>query len=130
MDETLGGLLVRAKDELANLVRIEIERARRETIGKIKQLGFAIAAFAIGLVFALFAFVALTAALIAALDTVVAPWLAATIVTVVYAVTALAAALLGKNLIGKALPPLPTSSLRDMKEDARWISKRINSKNV
>lgn len=130
VDESFGSLLRRAKDEIAILVRLEFVRARREMLVKAKRLSVGVAAAVVALVFALFAFIALTIALIAGLGTVVAPWLAAAIVTVAYGIFAAVGALVARSLIGRALPPLPTSSLHELKEDIGWITKRINSKSV
>lgn len=126
-EETLVGLLRRAKDEIALLVRAELEDARREIAGKVKRMGVGVATVAVGLIFGLLAVIALTVALIFGLSTVVAPWAAAAIVTGVYAAIALACALSGRSILAKALPPIPTNSLKHMKEDARWIIKRASS---
>lgn len=130
VDETFGDLLRRAKDEIANLVRVELESARREMVVKVKRLSIGLAMGAIALVFAVFAIVALTIAFVAGLSTLVAPWIAAAIVTVVYALIAAVAALAARSLVTRAVPPLPTTSLEHMKEDIGWITKRINSRSA
>ena len=47
-------------------------------------------------------------------------WLAALIVTVVWAVVAGAMALLGKSRVQEALPPVPEDSVESVKEDVQW----------
>ena len=46
-------------------------------------------------------------------------WLAALIVTVVWAVVAGAMALIGKNRVQEALPPVPQDSVDSVKEDVQ-----------
>ena len=90
-------------------------------------MSLGLAALVAALTFGIFALVALTVMAILALSTVVAPWVAAAIVTTVYLIVALVCALVGRSILVRAIPPLPVSSLRHMKEDARWISKRASS---
>ena len=47
-------------------------------------------------------------------------WLAALIVTVVWAAVAGAMALVGKNRVQEALPPVPEDSVESVKEDVQW----------
>ena len=70
---------------------------------------------------------ALTACLIAALDTAMATWLAALIVTVVYAAIAGVLALTGKDRLNRATPPVPEQTQDNVKEDVRWVKTRARS---
>ena len=47
-------------------------------------------------------------------------WLAALIVTVLWAAVAAAMALVGKNRVQEALPPVPEDSVESVKEDVQW----------
>ena len=71
-------------------------------------------------VFGLLALGALTATAISALALAMDTWLAALIVTVVWAVVAGAMALLGKSRVQDALPPVPEDSVESVKEDVQW----------
>jgi hypothetical protein len=66
---------------------------------------------------------ALTATVIGVLDTGMAFWLAALIVTVVWAAIAGVLALQGRNRIKEATPPAP-QTVETVKEDARWAKTR------
>jgi hypothetical protein len=71
-------------------------------------------------VLGLFAFGALVAAAIAALGLAMDTWLAALIVAVVLAAAAGAVALLGKQRVQRATPPIPEESVESVKEDVEW----------
>jgi nitrate/nitrite transporter NarK len=73
------------------------------------------------------AFAALTACLIAALDTAMPLWLAALIVTVLYAAVAALLALRGKRKVAEATPPVPEEAIESTKEDVEWAKTRARS---
>jgi hypothetical protein len=77
-------------------------------------------------VVALYAGGALTAAVIALLDTAMATWVAALIVAVVYAVAAGVLALTGKNKVAEAVPPAP-KTVETIKEDVAWAKTQTPS---
>ncbi|MFL5832559.1 MAG: phage holin family protein, partial [Solirubrobacterales bacterium] len=77
--------------------------------------------------FGFFAFAALTATLILALATAVAPWLAALIVTVLYGAIAGVLALQGQNKVQEATPPVPERAVDSTKEDVAWVKTRAKS---
>ena len=76
---------------------------------------------------ALLAAGALTACVIAALATAMATWLAALIVTVVYAAGAAVLALVGKKRVAEAAPPLPEQTAESVKEDVQWAKTQLPS---
>jgi hypothetical protein len=71
-------------------------------------------------VFALYALGALTATLIAALSLAMDTWMAALIVTVLWAAVAGVMAMLGKSRVQKGAPPIPEQSVESVKEDVQW----------
>jgi hypothetical protein len=77
--------------------------------------------------FGFFAFAGLTATFILALATVVEPWIAALIVTVVYAAIAGVLALQGKNKVQEAGPPVPEQAVDSTKEDLAWVKTKAKS---
>jgi hypothetical protein len=105
----------------SELARREVELAKAEMQLKAKRLGMGAGAFGGAGLIALFALGALTATLILALDTAVAGWLAALIVTVVYAVIAGVAALLGKRKVDEGTPPVPERAIDTAKEDVEHV---------
>lgn len=118
-DESIGALLKQLSEQTSTLVKQELELARAELTEKGKQAGVGAGLLGGGGLFAIFAFAALTTALIAAIDTATATWLAALIVAVVYGVVAGALALTGKNKVTDATPPAP-QTVQSIKEDVSW----------
>src|ERR687894_2760083 len=81
-----GELLKELSDHTTTLVRKEIELAKAELGEKGKKAGTGAGMFGGAGLFGVFAFAALTTAIIAALDTGMDLWLAALIVAAVYGV--------------------------------------------
>jgi hypothetical protein len=123
-DKPLPELLKQASEQTATLVRQEMELAKAEMTVKGKQLGIGVGAFGGAGLFGLFAFGALTACFILALDLVVAGWLAALIVAAVYGLIAGVAALLGKRKVQEGSPPVPERAIDSTKEDVEWTKSR------
>jgi hypothetical protein len=78
-------------------------------------------------VLALAAVGALTATLILLLGEWMDAWIAALIVTVVYAAGAALLALRGKEKVSEATPPIPEETIDTVKEDAQWAKTQISS---
>ena len=78
-------LVKQLSEQTSRLVRQEVELAKAELTVKGKQAGIGAGLFGGAGVFGLYALGALTAAAIAALATAMATWLAALIVTVIWA---------------------------------------------
>jgi tetrahydromethanopterin S-methyltransferase subunit C len=113
-----------AKDlsqQSSELARKEVELARAEMALKAKRLGVGAGAFGAAGLIGLFALGALTATLILALATAMEGWLAALIVTFVYAAIAGVAALLGKRKVDAGTPPVPERAIDTTKEDVEYI---------
>ena len=94
-DRSVADLLKQASDQTTTLVRQEIELAKAELTTKGKQVGLGAGMFGGAGVFGVYAFGALTAAIILALGLAVTGWLAAVIVAVIYAAVAGGLALQG-----------------------------------
>ena len=76
---------------------------------------------------ALLALIALTAVLIAALDTAMPLWLAALIVTVLWAVIGAVLAARGRRELQHATPPVPEQTIETVKEDIQWAKTQTGS---
>ena len=123
-DPPTADLLKDLSQQVSRLVSQEVELAKAELTVKGKRAGVGAGMFGGAGLFGLFAFAALTAAIIAALDLAMATWLAALIVAVVYGAVAGVLALTGRNKVQKAMPPVPEESVESVKEDVQWTKSR------
>jgi uncharacterized membrane protein YqjE len=126
-DRPVGELVKELSEQTSLLVRKEVELAKAELAEKGKKAGVGAGMFGGAGLFGFFAFAGLTATFILALSEVVAPWLAALIVTVVYGAIAGVLALQGKNKVKEAGPPVPEAAVDSTKEDVAWIRTRAKS---
>jgi len=109
------------------LVRAEVSLARAELEEKARRLAAGGALVGAAAVLGLVALGALTATAIIALSNVVSTWLAALIVTVVVGVLAGILLVVGIKLLRRGVPPAPTESVDQMKEDVSWVKARARS---
>jgi len=126
-DHSTGELLKELSDQTTTLVKQEIELAKAELGEKGKKAGLGAGMFGGAGLFGVFAFAALTTCIIAALEQAMDLWLAALIVTVVYAAIAGALALQGRNKVQEATPAVPEQATESMKEDVQWAKSRAKS---
>jgi uncharacterized membrane protein YqjE len=122
-EQPIGELLKRLSEETSTLVRQELALARAEITEQGKRAGTGAGMLGGAGVAGLLTLGALTATLIGVLDTAMAFWLAALIVTVVWAAVAGVLALQGRNKIQQATPPAP-QTIETVKEDVRWAKTR------
>src|SRR5436305_7330410 len=123
-DRSAPELARQLSDQTTELVRKEIELAKAELQIKGKKAGIGAGMFGGAGIFGFYALGALTACAILALATAVAGWLAALIVTVVWAAIAGALALTGKGKVQEATPPVPEQAVESVKEDVQWTKAR------
>ncbi len=126
-ERSLGDLFKDLSSETSTLIRQEMALARAELTEKGKEAGKGAGLFGGAGVVGLLAAGALTAAIILLLDEVMASWLAALIVAVVYAAVAGVLALRGKQEIQSAAPPVPEQTVDSVKEDVAWAKTRARS---
>ena len=119
-DASTGDLFKRLSQQTTELVRKEVDLAKAELTEKGKTAGKGAGMFGGAGLFGLTAFLALTACLIALLSTAMQVWLAALIVTVVYAAVAGVLALIGRRKLKEATPPAPEQTIETLKEDVQW----------
>jgi uncharacterized membrane protein YqjE len=120
-------LLKQLSDQTTTLVRKEIELAKAELAEKGKQAGVGAGMFGGAGLFGVGAFAALTTCIIAALTEAMPLWLAALIVTAIYAVVAAALGLTGRERVQQATPPVPEQAIESTKEDVEWAKTRARS---
>ena len=106
-DRPIGELVRDLSQQMSTLVRQELELARAELTEKGKTAGIGAGMFGAAGLFGVFAFAALTTAIIAALSLAFDEvWPAALIVAAVYGAVAGVLALTGKNKVQEATPPV------------------------
>jgi len=116
-DRSVADLLRQASDQTATLVRQELELAKAELTVKGKRVGLGAGMFGGAGLFGVYAFGALTAAIILALSLAMTGWLAGLIVAVVYGAIAGGLALQGKSNVKAGTPPVPEQLVQSMKAD-------------
>jgi hypothetical protein len=123
-EASVADLAKQLSEQTTRLVRQEVELAKAELSIKGKRAGQGAGMFGGAAVLGLFAFGALTAAIIAALSLAMVTWIAALIVAVVYGAAAGIVAMTGKKKVDEALPPVPEDSVESVKEDVQWTKTR------
>ena len=113
--------------EVSQLVREEIALAKAEMTQKGKHAGIGAGMLSGAAVLGLAAVGGSMAFLMLVLDSWMPGWLAALIVTIVYAAAAAILALRGKERIRHATPPAPTQTIESVKEDVQWAKTHATS---
>lgn len=126
-DASIGDLLKRLSQETSTLVRQELELAKAEATEKGKQAGVGAGMLGGAGVAGLLTLGSLTAMVILALNHAMQDWLAALIVTVIWAAIAGVLALRGRDRLKEAAPPVPEQTVETVKEDVRWAKTRARS---
>lgn len=119
-DLSLPDLLRQLSSDTATLVRQEVQLARAELSETGKKAGKSAAGFGTAAIFGLGAFGALTTTLIAVIALALPVWVAALIVTVVYAIVAFVGAQSGKKALTDAAPTVP-QTVATVKEDVEAV---------
>lgn len=120
-EASIGELLSRVPAQTSQLVRDEIRLAQAELTQKGKRAGIGVGLFGGAGVFTLYGVGALVAAAILGLAQAVDGWLAALIVAAALFVIAGIAALIGKNEVQQAVPPVPQEAVASVKTDIETI---------
>jgi len=126
-EQPMGELFKQLSNDLSTLVRQELKLAQVEMTEKGKQAGIGFGMFGAAGMVGLLALLTLTTCLIAALAEGMDVWLAALIVTVVYGALAGGLALIGKNRVSEATPPVPEQTIDTVKEDVQWAKTQLPS---
>jgi uncharacterized membrane protein YqjE len=118
-------LIKQMTEQVSTLVRDELKLAQVEMTRKGKQAGIGAGMLGGGGLVALYGVGCLIACAIIGLSHVVQAWLAALIVGVVLLAVAGVAALIGKNRVQQATPPVPTQAVESVKTDVEEIKERV-----
>jgi F0F1-type ATP synthase assembly protein I len=126
-ERPLPELLRELSQQMATLVRQEIDLAKAEITEKGKTAGLGAGMFGAAGVMGLATLGAFTGFLILVLSVALSPWLSALIVTVLYAIIAGVLALQGRRKVKQATPPVPEQTVESVKEDIRWAKDQKRS---
>jgi len=126
-DQPIGELLKQLSQETTTLVKQELDLAKAEMTVKAKEGGKGAGMLGGAGVGGLLALGALTATVIGLLDTAMKFWVAALIVTVIWAAVAAVLALQGRNKLQEATPPVPEQAQESVKEDVQWAKTQSRS---
>lgn len=125
--EPVGQLIKQVSDDAKALLGTEAKLAKAEMAGKVKDVGVGAGMFGGAGYVAHLAVLGLMLTVIFALATAMQAWLAALLVTVVFAAIAGVLVLTGRKRIRSAGPPVPEQAIESLKEtvetvkeEARW----------
>lgn len=122
---SLGELFGDLSQKASLLARQEVQLAKIEMKQKVTAASSEIVTIVIGGFLANAALLAFAAALIAGLALFIDLWLAALIVSVLFALVA--ALLISKGVAAlKAMSPLPEQTMTTLREDKEWLAQQMN----
>ena len=125
-ERPIGELVKDLAGQTSTLVRQEIQLAQAELTSKGKVAGRGVGMLVGAATAALLALIALTAGLIAALDTALPLWLAALIVMLLWSIVGAVLATRGRKELEQATPPVP-QTVETVKEDIQWAKTQTGS---
>ena len=115
--ESFAGSVTQFAKDVALLIREDLESARDEMVEKAKTAGMGAGMLSGSAVAGLLTLACLTVVLIMALSLILAPWIAALIVTVLWALVTAALAMAGKRKFQDVGSPLPEKTIRNVKRE-------------
>lgn len=120
-DASTGELVSRMSQQMATLVRDEIRLAQLDLTEKGKKAGIGAGALGGAGALAYLALATLIAAAVLGLAEAVPAWLSALIVGLVVLAVAGVLALVGKNKVAAATPPVPNEAVEGLKTDVAIV---------
>jgi len=118
---SLGGLIGSLPDLVKRIIRGEIESAKAELVAKLKAAGVGLGLLVGALVFAIILIQVLVAAAILGVSTALPAWLAALLVAAGLVIVVAVLGLVGVRALKRALPPVPTETIKSVKSDVRIV---------
>lgn len=126
-DDSMGELFRQLSEQTSALVRQEVDLAKAELTEKGKKAGVGAGLFGGAGLLGVFGLAVLTAALVLGLAGIMADWVAALIVGVIYLAAAAVVALQGRDKVREAGPPIPEQTVETVKEDVQWAKNQTPS---
>jgi hypothetical protein len=126
-DRSAADLIKQVSEQTSKLVRQEIALARLEIREKIKHFELGAGLLGAAAFCALFGVGTLVAALVLALATAMAGWLAALVVAVALLGGAGLMALSGKRQIAQATPPAPEQAVENVHADIEEVKRSVRA---
>ncbi len=127
-DRSTGELVKLAAEQISRLVRDELKLAQAEITEKGKHAGKGIGMFGAAGVIALYGVAGLLTTIVLALSEVMAPWLAALIVTVILLIAAGILAVVGRGQVKQAAPPVPKEAVASVKADIDTVTEAVKDR--
>jgi Putative Actinobacterial Holin-X, holin superfamily III len=121
-------LVKRAAEQISTLIRDELALARAEIAAKAKHAGKGAGLFGGAGIIALYGVAALLGAAVLALALVLPAWAAALIVGVLLLAVAGLLAVVGRGQLRRAVPPVPTEAIRDLRTDIDVVSAAVEDR--
>ena len=122
-----GELVKGLSEQTATLVRKELNLAKAELAEKGKVAGVGAGMLGGAGIAGLLALGTLTACIVLLLAEAMEAWVAALIVTAIYAAVAGGLALVGRDRVKEGMPPAPEQTVETVKEDVQWAKTRAKS---
>ena len=126
-DDSMGELFRQLSEQTSTLVRKEVDLAKAELTEKGKKAGAGAGLFGGAGLLGVFGLAVLTAALVIGLAGLMADWVAALIVGLIYLAGAAVVALRGRDKVREAGPPVPEQTVETIKEDVQWAKNQTPS---
>lgn len=123
-DQSFKSLLKDLVDDIGRLTRQELRLAQAEASEKISQIQAGVIAIIAGMLLAFSALLVLLQALVIALANVMAPWLAAVIVSVGVAIIALILVKQGQSNL-KATSLTPSRTINSLQSDKDLVREKV-----
>ena len=124
---SIGQLVSDLSEQTSRLVRAEIDLAKAEIQAKAQKLGIGAGLLVAAGVLGLYVLAAAIATAILGLSTVLAPWLAALIVTVFLLLVTVVLALVGIRQLKRGSPPTPDRAIENVQEDLEAVKAGWNA---
>jgi uncharacterized membrane protein YqjE len=125
-EHSTGELVKMMTEQVSVLIRDELKLAQLELTSKGKQAALGAGMFGASGVVAIYGVGCLLACVIIAISGAVAAWLAALIVGAALLAAAGCAALIGKQRLSKATPPVPQEAVASVKADVEEVKERAH----
>jgi uncharacterized membrane protein YqjE len=125
-EHSTGELVKMMSEQVSTLIRSELKLAQLEMTRKGKQAGLGAGMFGASTVVAAYGVACLVACAIIAISGAIAAWLAALIVGAALLASAVCVALVGKQRLQKATPPVPEEAVASVKADVEEIKERTH----